>query len=172
MNKLLMTLLCAAALTLTACRSVNPTTGQKEFDPVKTQAVKDTVQPLAAGAVRRVIQNSPQHSDAIAEYFRSIGTAFCKMDATGNFSPQVLVDAADAATAKLQAGVDPYVIDLKNGIVALYKLNFGARFNAELSPERWPAFVASVFCNGIGQGLKDAGKPGIASAPQQPQPAT
>lgn len=150
---------------LTGCTTTDPTTGEKKFDPVKTQAAKDTIQPIAASSVRRVITNSPQHSDAIADYFRSIGTAFCKMEATGNFSPQQLVDAADAATAKLQAGVDPFVIDLKNAIVALYKLNFGARFNAELPPDKWPAFVASVFCQGISQGLKDAGKPGVLGIP-------
>lgn len=149
----------AAVCIFAGCRSTNPTTGQREYDPVKTEQVKAAIEPIAAGAIRRVLQNSPQHSDQIAGYLRSIGGIFCAMETNGNFSAEYLITEADKLTAPLLK--DNYVVDIKNAILALYRINYADRFKAELPPDKWPRHVASLFCASIDRGLKDAGKPGI-----------
>ena len=136
-TKLLCGLFTASLLVLPACKSTDPTTGEKKFDPVKTEQVKAAIEPLVAGGVRRVIANSPQHADDIASYFRNLGTVFCKMRDSGQFSPDYLVAEADKATAPLQAKVDQYAIDLKNGVLSLYRIFYADRLRAELPPDKW-----------------------------------
>jgi len=155
---LAMAVLLVMTLSTGGCKSVNPTTGVSEYDPVKTQMVEDSLQPIISGGIRRVIRNSPQHAQDIGNYFRAIGGALCAMSASGEASPDVLIAAAEAATAKLQAGTDPYVIDIKNSVVALYKVLFSARFRAELPADQWPRHVCSLFCASINGALKDAGQ--------------
>lgn len=145
-------------LLLTGCTILNPITGKKEYDPIRTEQVKAALEPVAAGAIRRIIFNSPQHSDQIAEYFRSIGKIFCQMDASGEFSPETLIAEVDKLTAPLIG--DVYIIDIKNALLALYRINYADRFRAELPPDKWPRQIASLFCGAIDRGLKDAGKPG------------
>ena len=82
------------------------------------------------------------------------------MSATSQFDPAYLIGAADQATLPFQANVPAEAIDAKNGVIALYKIIYANRFNAELSPEKWPKNAADVICASIDQGLKDAGKPG------------
>jgi hypothetical protein len=141
------------------CKTTNPTTGQKEYDPVKTEQVKAAIEPIAAGAIRRVVLNSPQHADEIANYLRSVGRIFCSMETNGNFSAEYLISEADKLTAPLIK--DNYVADIKNAILALYRINYADRFKAELPPDKWPRHVASLFCASIDRGLRDAGKPGV-----------
>lgn len=148
-----------AVCAVTGCKSTNPTTGQREYDPVKTEQVKAAIEPIAAGAIRRVIENSPQHADEIATYLRSVGRIFCAMETNGNFSAEFLITEADKLTAPLLK--DNYVVDIKNAILALYRINYADRFKAELPPDKWPRHVASLFCASIDRGLKDAGKPGV-----------
>lgn len=145
----------------TGCTTTNPTTGETAYDPVKTEQVKAAVTPVVASVVRRVINNSPQHSEEIANYLRAVGAVFCSASASGSLGPEQIIAAADAATAGLQANVEPEIIDGKNLLLALYKINYADRFKASLPPDKWPKNVADVICASIDQGLKDAGKPGV-----------
>ncbi len=131
------------------------------YDPVKTQQVKDAVAPVIGSIVRRVINNSPQHAAEIASYFHAVGAVFCSASQTGQLGPEQVLAALDAATSELQAGLDDEIIDGKNLLLALYKINYGDRFKAELPPDQWPKNVADVICESIDRGLKDAGKPGV-----------
>lgn len=148
-----------AVCAVTGCKSTNPTTGQREYDPVKTEQVKAAIEPIAAGAIRRVIQNSPEHADEIANYLRSVGSIFCSMETNGSFSAEYLVREADRLTAPMLR--DNYVVDIKNAILALYRINYADRFRAELPSDKWPRHVAALFCASIDRGLRDAGKPGV-----------
>lgn len=130
-----------------------------KYDPVKTEQVKAAIHPVAAGAVRRVIQKHPAKAAEIADYFRSVGNIFCAMEANTNFTVAYLTAEVDRLVTP--AISDSYVIDVKNALVALYRINYADRYRAELSPERWPVHVASVFCHAIDTGLKDAGQPGV-----------
>lgn len=143
---------------------VNGCATNKPVDVVKVQQVKDAITPVAASAVRRVILNSPEHSDELAVYFRSLGSVFCAMSDTGEFSPVTLITAVDNATLPYQLqlqGDEQIAIDIKNAVVAVYKIYYGDRFKAELPPDSWVKNLADLLCDSINQGLKDAGKPGI-----------
>lgn len=159
MKTKLFALVAVSALVLSACKSFNPATGQPEYDPVKTAQVKAAVVVPVTSAIRRVILNSPAHSDELAAYFRSVGTVFCKMRDTGNFSPEYLVDEVNKVVSP-SIGDNVYA-DIKNAAVAIYKISYAQRANAELPPDKWPYSVADVLCSGIDTGLRDAGKPGV-----------
>ena len=130
------------------------------YDPVKTAAVKDSIQSPVQEAITRIIRNSPQHSDQIAGYFRAVGTVFCKMRDTGTFDSTFLLNEVDKATAGLQAGLDPLAITAKNTALALYTGFWGMRLRAELPADKFMWNVSDLFCKAIDVGLKDAGKPG------------
>jgi hypothetical protein len=135
------------------------TNSTTKLDPAKLSQVETALEPVVAGAARRVLKNSPQHSDEIALYLRSVGAIFCDMHDSGRFEPVYLIDAADRiATPQLD---DDYVIDIKNAAIAIYKIAWGDRFTAELPPDEWSGQVCSLICTSIDVGLKDAGKPGI-----------
>jgi len=142
---------------------IDPVTGQpvKVYDPVKTQQVKDAVLPITASTVRRVLENNPTKAVEIASYFRAIGTPFCSIAATGLVDLNLLTNVLDAATASRIGKLDPVAIELKNTLLALFKVFYADRFKAELPPEAWTRNIADVICSALDQGLKDAGLTGI-----------
>ncbi len=154
-NKLILTLILAAGLPLCGCKTAGV------YDSVKTDQVKAALTPITASVVRRVILTSPQHADEIALSSRAVGSVFCSAAASGSLGPEQVLAAVDAATAGLQAGVDPEIIDAKNALLAIYRIFYGDRFRAELPADKWPRHVADLICASIDQGLKDAGKPGV-----------
>jgi hypothetical protein len=133
------------------------------YDPVKTQAVKDALQAPLQSATRRIIMNSPQHSEEIARYFRSVGAVFCAMKDSGQFDPTTLVAGLDKALPPQLANEElaQYLLDFKVTASALYNQFWNDRFRAELPADQWPYQVADLFCASIDQGLKDAGQPGV-----------
>ena len=163
MKNLLIIAILATALmaSITACKTTDPVSGERRFDPVKTEQVKASIEPVISSVVRRVIDNSPENSDAIATYLRAVGGVFCSASASGALGPEEIINAADMATSGLQGGVEPEIIDAKNVLIALYKLNYGDRFRATLPADMWPKNVADVLCAAINQGLIDAGKAGV-----------
>lgn len=156
-------LLSIMSLLLTmGCKTTQPD-GQVVYDPVKTAQVKEALEPVVRIPVRRVIMNSPQHSKEIALYFRSVGGVFCRMAAEKQFDPTTL-------TVELQKLLPPKVlenqdvqalIDLKVAFEKLYKLYWNDRLRADFPPEGYLVNVCDFFCTSIGNGLKDAGEPGI-----------
>lgn len=169
-------LLCAAmvaAVTMlnfgTGCTTVNPTTGQAEFDQAKTEKVKAALSPLITGPIRRVLAKNPQHAAEISTYIRSVGEVFCLMDSEKKFSPEFLVDQLSKLTAPAVAGLnDELILSARDGVIALYKINYADRFNAELPPDKWPAQVANLMCNAINQALIDSKQPGVKPSARAP----
>ena len=154
-------LVLGGAAVVTGCKSVNPQTGVKEYDPVKTDQVVAALEPIGASAIRRVLKNSPEHSDEIAGYMRSVGMVFYRMESTGEFDPAYVIAELDQIGSPYIPEDLDYVVDIKNALLALYKINYGDRFRAELPPDQWPRQVARLICSSINDGLKDAGKPKI-----------
>lgn len=140
---------------MTGCTTLNPATGQHEFDPAKTDKVKAAVEGTLAIALRRVVS-----ADSEA-YLRTVGTVFCQMSSSGQFDPVFVADAVDRSTADLQGRADPLLIDAKDLLLVLYKINYADRFKYDLSGEKWPKNVADVVCTSIDQALKDSGRPGV-----------
>jgi hypothetical protein len=146
----------------TGCKSVNPATGVSEFDQAKTEKVKAAIAPLITGPIRRVLAKNPQHAAEISNYIRSVGEVFCLMDSQKKFSPEFLVDQLNKLTAPAIVGInDELILSARDAVIALYKINYADRFNAELPPDQWPAQVANLLCGAIDQALKDSGQPGI-----------
>ena len=131
------------------------------YDPVKTAQIQAALEPIASGALRRAILNSPHHAAETANYARAIGGVFCDMSATSQFDPLYLITALDRATAGLQADVDPLIIDTKNALIAIYEIAWADRLRAELPPDSWLKFTADFVCDVIDRTLKDLGEPGV-----------
>lgn len=148
--------LCAAAILFVTAGC--QTGGQ--FDQVKTDSVKVALQIPVQETITRIIRNSPQHSDEIANYFRAVGTVFCKMRDSGQFDTTYLIAEVDKATAGLQAGLDPLAITAKNTALALYAIFYAQRTKADLPPDKFAWNLADLNCKAINTGLKDAGKAG------------
>lgn len=149
----------ATLLVLSACKTAGPN-GVPVYDPVRSAQVVAALTVPVQDTVNRVIRNSPQHSDEIANYIRLVGNALCQAKASGQLTPEQIISAVEAATAPLQAKADPLIITVKNTVVALYAIFYYQRHTAELPPDQWPAHVVGLFCDAINRGLKDAGKPG------------
>jgi hypothetical protein len=156
MKKTITLLLTIASLViLPACHLPDGT-----FDPVKTETVKNALQGPLQETVTRIIKNSPQHSAQIGNYFRAVGSVFCKMRDTGTFDSTFLIAELDKATAGLQSGLDPLAITAKNTAIGLYTVFYAQRTRAELPPDKFAWNLADLFCKAINTGLKDAGQPG------------
>ena len=164
-------LLVAVAILPTGCTTTTSVTAGpngttvtnvvKTIDPVRLQQARDALEPAAASVLRRAIINSPQHAQQIGDYARAFGGVFCKMVANNNFNPTYLIDAANAATANLQANVSADVIDGKNAAIALYKIFYGDQLTFQLPNNQWPTAICQLFCDSIDQALRDAGQPGL-----------
>jgi hypothetical protein len=131
--------------------------GTRVYDPVKTAQVKAALEPVVIGGFGVLLQDKPRSGD----YLRAFGGVFCQMASSGNFTPEYLIDAANKATLPLQAGADPLILLAKDTTIALYKLNYGQRFIAELPESEWPRHVADLFCETIDRALKNAGQAGV-----------
>jgi hypothetical protein len=168
MKKTIMALLTVTMLALlalpvavtTGCKSPNGTNAPTTLDPAKVQQIADAVEPVMTVALRRAIANSPQHSAEIGNYARALGTVACDMQSGNNFSPSYLVDAVNKATAGLQAGVDPIILDVKDVIVAIYKIAYNDRMTWSLGTNIWPKAVCGAICDSVNQALLDSGLPG------------
>ena len=173
-----------ALLTITACTTTRqePRVGPdgstnnvtvKVPDPVKTERVKTVAETISTMALRRALDRFKDDADEIAKYARAVGGVFCQMHATKRFSPDALeTGIAELILPELK---DPetrgYVLDARDVLKATYRAFYADRFSAELPPDEWPAVVAEIFCKSIDQGLKDSGRPGVASRPPAPSAA-
>lgn len=139
----------------------DPVTGWpvKTFDPVKTEKVKAALELPITGGIRRVINNSPNHSAEIGAYFAAVGRVFCSMQEQKAFDPLYLVGEINAiATPDIN---DETILDIKDSLISLYRIFYADRFRAELSPEKWPYHVADLMCQSIDTALLNTGQPGI-----------
>lgn len=131
------------------------------IDPVKLARVETILEPGVASVLRRALARSPQHGPEIADYARAFGGVFCKAQQTQQFSPDIILAAADAATLPLQTNAPPELIDGKNMALALYRLLWNDKLTVQVPTNGWPYAVCTLFCNSVDRGLKDAGYPGV-----------
>lgn len=149
------------ALAFPACSTLNPLTGVLEYDPVKTEQVKAAIEPFVTAALGSAIAKNGVKHPELAEYYRSVGRVFCKMEATSTFSVDFLVEEINKLATPALAKSDPLVLLAKDAAIALYRINYAARHRAELPADKWPAHVAGLLCNGIDTALLNAGLPGV-----------
>jgi len=164
--------LLTACRTTTTTRVVNPDGSTnvvvvKTADPAKTEKVKAVAEAVTTLALRRALERFPQDADAIALYARAVGTVFCDMQFTKRFDPETLeVGIAALLLPELRdPQVQGYVQDARDVLRVSYRIFWADRFNAELPADKWPAVVASIFCDSIDTALVDSGRPGIKARP-------
>jgi hypothetical protein len=141
----------------TGCSTTNSTTGEREFDPVRTEQVKAAIQGVTVVAVRRVLDETHEGSPKVIAYLQQSAGLICKMRDERKFSPVFLIDGLNAGLADTfqNQGVDPMVLDLKELIVTLYKLNYASKGGADLDEEKFVWNLLDVLCNSINQGVAD-----------------
>jgi hypothetical protein len=147
----------------TACTTVTKvedgvTNTVRVIDPVRLAQARDALEPAASSVLRRAILRSPEHADEIAAYARAVQSVFCSMSQNRNFAPAYLIEAANAATAPLQAEASAEIIDAKNAAIALYKIFYGDQLTWEIPGDAWPMAICQLFCESIDEALEDAGR--------------
>jgi hypothetical protein len=147
--------------TVAGCTTLNPATGQQEYDLTKTENVKIILEPFVAQVFVEVMANSPEHKTQIGSYVRAAGNVFKKVANEQAIDPLTLIAEVDRVTAPYQAGLPSLAILAKNTLTRLYKLAYFNRHRAELSPEKWPVHVAGLIATSLDQALKDSGLPGL-----------
>lgn len=131
-----------------------------KHQPVKVVDVQQAVKVIGTHVVCRAIQTTREdYIEIMAGYFRQVGTVFCEMQTSGDFSYSAAVTAVEKIPSPLLP--DTYALDAKAALLAFYKLAYGDRLRAEIPPDRWLSEISQVFCQAISEGLKDAGKSGV-----------
>ena len=133
----------------------------KVIDPIKLNKVTQTLQPMLATVITRVLRNSPQHAPEIALYVRAFGTALFYVQTSQRFSPAEVLAAVDGATAGLQANAPQDIIDAKNAALALYNVLWDDALTVQVPGNAWPMAIIKALQGAINTGLKDAGLPGV-----------
>lgn len=145
-NKLALVLI-AMSLSFCACRTTDSQT-----DPATAEQIKAALEVPVASAVKRVIQNSPQHSTELANYFKGVRDSFCAMK-EGQLTLDALIVQLNTLVPPTS---DPTVTDAKNLSVALLRI-WAARHPINLTPAQWLQHVSETACRAVGQGIIDAG---------------
>jgi len=144
----------------TGCITPNGTNAPTTLDPAKVQQIVDALEPVMTVALRRAIANSPHQALEIGNYARALGSVACDMQAGDNFSPSYLVNAVNTATSGLQNGVDPIIMDVKDVVIAIYKIAYNDRMTWSLGTNVWPRAVCGAICDSVNQALLDSEQPG------------
>ena len=139
----------ALILAITGCATVNPNTGDREFDQVKTEKVKAIIKPQVASLVTLVVNNNPE----ARQYFELAAEQICLLRDTGEATPATFQVAINSAFANWDRANRPGVVIGINGIIALLEINYANRLRADLPPEEFAWNLFDVICEGINQGL-------------------
>jgi hypothetical protein len=164
MRLFLLIVLSLLALLTLGCKTVNTASGQKEYDPVKTEQVKAAFEPLLSSPVRRILLNSPKHAAETGTYFRGVAGVFCAMATSKQFTPEFLIAALDSLAAPKIGDRYQEVLDVKNALVAAYTIFYASRHRAELPETGYLLHISDFICSAINRALKDAGQEGVSAA--------
>jgi hypothetical protein len=131
----------------------------------KTRALEVALSGSVSSIYRRVMaRQEPERAARVAGYVSALGALFCNMQETGNFSPDDLIEAANAATTELGAHLPGEIIDAKNALVALYVFASNDTVSVQVEGDEWMGVASAVVCRALDQALVDSGQPGIRAA--------
>lgn len=138
----------SAILLVTACKSVDPVTGQKVYDAAKTERAKAIFVPQLKEGIRQVYAHNQAHREEITAYLKGAQNIFCTMEATKQFKPAYLISEADKLGTPLLARKlgNQDILRGKDLVIALYELNFGDAGTLGLSEEGWGYQLTDTFC--------------------------
>jgi len=142
------------------CMTQNPATGEKEFDPVKTEQVKEASKTLIASATRRTIVDTYGYDKRVLLYFEKSLTTFKTMRDNKEFSVATLRLNLEAALYETgifpNPNIDGLIIDGKNFLVSLYAIQYENRLSADLGEDGFVFNLMDALCDGTEQGIQDA----------------
>jgi len=165
MTKLIGFLSLALVIFALGCKTTDPLTGNKVYDPVKTAKIHEAVKPILQTAVSQIIARNTNDAVVISGYFRGVAEVFCQMDRDKQFSPESLAqqvgERLNGVISSLKPDQQLWILTAKNLIVALYGIRFADRNNADIPEDGYLSFLSKLFCQSIDQGLKDSGQPGV-----------
>lgn len=151
-------------MSLLGCKTFNPATGQKEFDPVKTQKVRAAIKPAIATTVVAAIQNNPETRPAFAKSAMHV----CAMRDSGEVN---LTQLKELVNAELTPFVkdDLVLAGAINTVFALVEINFADRLRADLPEDEFVWSMLDVLCESISQAVLQTTPP---EPPSPPIPST
>ena len=147
-------LLIGACSFMTACSTFDTTTGQREFDQVKTDKTKAVLKNAISGAI-----GAMELDEDVQRYLNYSANTICEMRDTGEFSPAVLARNLDKGLTDEGLVGNQWAILTKTTILALYEINYADRGTADLPQEQFLWNMMDVMCEAIRQGLRDKGFP-------------
>ena len=140
---------------LTACKTTNPETGQREYDPIKTQQVQAAVKPVVTGVVTAVINRHPE----ARKPFQKAADNICTLRDNRMFSVDSLRMAFNSAFEDFNQKTDPLVVNGIQLVIALFEINLANKLQADLPPDEFAWSLLDILCDGINQGLAATGSP-------------
>lgn len=149
MKRIFLIPILAFAIALVGCKTLNPETGEKEFDPVKTAQVRAAIKPAVSTLVTSVIINNPTS----LQYFQVAGTNICKLRDDHAVSLSAFKEALNSAFSGWEGAADPVVAGAINTLIALVEINYANRLRADLPEEEFAWNLIDVICDGITQGI-------------------
>ena len=158
-TKTILLLFSAFVLAVTpACTTINPDTGQEEFDQVTTDQVKLAFSTFATTTLRRTLVKTHAKNPNVIPYMLYTSTTLCELRDEGAIDPEVIVRRLNEAIIAegVFNGIPGEVIDAKNFAIALYSAFYNERHRAELDPEKFAFNALDVLCKSVEQGTFDA----------------
>lgn len=146
----------------TGCKILNPTTGQKEFSQVQTDALKAAVQGPVTTSLTIVLVNNTNDKN-LETYVRSLGGVFCQIKTDKNFDPTYVANQiANLELPKISdSNTRIIVTSVKDSLIALYKVFYAQNVNVKADPEGYLYNISDILCQSVDIALKNAGKPGV-----------
>jgi len=139
------------------CSTLNPETGEREFDPVRTEKVTSVLKNAIADAVLFAAQK-----DANAlPYLEASALVVCSLSSEeGTLDSIALRSALDAASVNELKTVEAQMAI--NAVVGLYEAALADKFRADVDANAYANAIVDCLCEGLTLGVKQAKELGLA----------
>jgi hypothetical protein len=148
MRLILLTILALLVLLMAGCKTVNPATGLREFDQIKTEKVRAALKPVVSSVVMGVVAKNPESN----LYFDQAASAICEMRDAKEVTP-LLFRARLMGIIDRQKDVPLPVRIGFTSLIAIFEINFADRLKADLPPEKFTWNLMDVLCDGVRGGV-------------------
>lgn len=137
------------AISLAGCKSLNPQTGQVEYDPVKTEQVKAIFKPLVSGTTASILKKHPNYRPAIA----TIYTNMTLLTVSNALSPTTLRLMVANTIAEYGGSIDPMAVGGISSVVAGFEFFYAGRSRADTAADLYVQHISQTLCDGMLEGL-------------------
>lgn len=157
-KKMLLVMAAVLGLVLApGCSTLNPETGEREFDPVKTEKVQAVLKNAIADAVLFAAQKDPN----ALPYLEASALVVCSLaDAEGSLDSIALRTALDAASVNELKTVEAQMA--LNAVVGLYEAALADKWRADVDANAYANAILDTLCEGLTLGVGQAKELGLA----------